>query len=173
MKMIDATFTQDKNYYLSFLDINQACFKMLDKTVSNQFKVSNTPNLTGWNSTMMIRVILKQLKASYSKPDTMTLFRNDNLFQIPFPAIKAPEMLFYRIKQCQEIQTLAQDPYSNMQIINNAVRLLMQSNIFPLKEFDTWETITPKTYPALKTFIHKAYTCRLMAMQLHNTVGLQ
>ncbi len=82
-------------------------------------------------------------------------------------------MLFYRIEQCQEIQTLAQDPYSNTQIINNAVRLLMQSNIFPLKEFNTWETITPKTYPALKMFIHKAYTCCLMAMQLCNTGSLQ
>jgi hypothetical protein len=47
VKMIEATFTRDKNYYLSFLNINQACFKMLNKTVSNQFKVSNTPNLTG------------------------------------------------------------------------------------------------------------------------------
>ncbi len=171
--MIDATFTRDKNYYLLFLINNQACFKMLDETVSNQFKVSNTPNLTGWNSTMTIRVNLKQLEALYGKPDTMTLFWNDTLFQSPFPATEAPEMLFYRIEQCQEIQTLAQDPYSNTQIINNAVRLLMQSNIFPLKEFDTWETITPKMYPALKTFIHEAYTHCLMAMQLRKTAGLQ
>jgi hypothetical protein len=121
---------------------------------------------------MTIRVILEQLEASYGKPDTMTLFRNDTLFRSPFPATEAPEMLFYRIEQCQEIQTLAQDPYSNTQIINNAVRLLMQSNIFPLKEFDTWEMITPKTYPAFKTFIHKVYTCRLTAMQLCNTAGL-
>jgi hypothetical protein len=99
---------------------------MLDKTVTNQFKVSNTPNLTGWNSTMMIRIILEKLKASYGKPDTMTLFQNDTLFQNLFPATEAPEMLFYRIDQCQEIQTLAQDPYSNTQIINNALRLLMQ-----------------------------------------------
>ncbi len=122
---------------------------------------------------MMICIILEQLEASYGKPDMMTLFRNDTLFRSPFPATKAPEMLFYRIEQCQEIQTLAQDPYSNMQIINNALRLLTQSNIFPLKEFDTWETITPKMYPALKMFIHKAYTHRLMAMQLQNTAGLQ
>jgi hypothetical protein len=137
VKMIDATFTRDKNYYLLLLNINQACFKMLNKTVSNQFKVSNTPNLTGWNSTMMIGVILKQLKALYGKPDTMTLFWNDTLFQSPFPATEAPEMLFYRIEQCQEIKTLAQDPYSNTQIINNVLRLLMQSNIFPLKVFNT------------------------------------
>ncbi len=171
--MIDATFTQDKNYYLSFLNIDRACFKMLNKTVSNQFKVLNTPNLTGWNSTMKIRVILEQLKALYGKPDMMMLFRNNTLFRSPFPATKAPEMLFYRIEQRQEIQTLAQDPYSNTQIINNALCLLMQSNIFPLKEFDTWETITPKMYPALKTFIHEAYTRRLTAMKLRNTAGLQ
>ena len=173
MKMIDATFTRDKNYYLSFKNIHRACFKMLDDSISNQFKVSNTPNLTGWNSTMTILVILDQLEASYGKPDMMTLFGNDTLFRSPFPANEAPEMLFYRIEQCQEIQILAQDPYTPMQIINNAVRLLQQSGIFPLKEFDAWDATTIKTYPALKTFIHEAYTRRLTALQLRNTTGTQ
>jgi hypothetical protein len=169
--MIDAIFIQDKNYFLLLLNINQACFKMLNYTTSNHFKVSNTPNFTGWNSMMMILAILEQLETSYGKPDTMTLFGNDTLFQSPFPANKAPEMLFCRIEQCQEIQILAQDHYTPMQIINNAVRLLMQSGIFPLKEFDMWDTITPNTYPALKTFIHEVYTHRLMALQLRNTTG--
>jgi hypothetical protein len=81
IKMIDAIFVRDKNYFLLLLNINQACFKMLDDTISNQLKVSNTPpNLTGWNLTMTIRAILKQLETSYSKPDTMTLFGNDTLF---------------------------------------------------------------------------------------------
>jgi hypothetical protein len=82
-------------------------------------------------------------------------------------------MLFYRIKQCQEIQILAQDPYTPTQIINNAMRLLMLSGVFPLKEFNTWDAITPKTYQALKTFLHEANTHCLMALQLHNTVGQQ
>jgi hypothetical protein len=43
IKMIDAIFVWDKNYFLLLLNINQACFKMLDDTISNQFKVSNTP----------------------------------------------------------------------------------------------------------------------------------
>ncbi len=133
IKMIDAAFTRDKNYYLSFKNISRACFKMLDDSISNQFKVSNTPNLTGWNSTMMIIVILEQLDSSYGKPDTMTLFGNDTLFRSLFPANEAPEMVFYRIKQCQEIQILAQDPYTPTQIINNAVRLLQQLGISPLK----------------------------------------
>jgi hypothetical protein len=44
----------------------------------------------------------------------------------------------------------------------------MQLSIFPLKEFNDWEAITPKTYPALKTFVRAAYTCPILAMQLSN-----
>jgi hypothetical protein len=49
----------------------------------------------------------------------------------------SPEMLFYRIEQCQEIQRIGKLSYSGEQIIANAVRILIQSNIFPLKEFDS------------------------------------
>ena len=93
--------------------------------------------------------------------------------QSAFNPTDAPKSLFYMIEQCQdqEIQVLVRDPYSSTQIINNAVRLLMQSSIFPMKEFYDWEAITPKTYPALKTFIGGAYTRRILAMQLRNTAG--
>jgi hypothetical protein len=47
----------------------------------------------------------------------------------------------------------------------------MQANIFPLKEFDDWEAITPKTYPALKIFIGRAYLRCILAQQLCNTAG--
>jgi hypothetical protein len=110
---------------------------MLNNNIANQFKVSNMQNMTGWNSSMTVRSILKQLESLYGKPDTMLLFQNNTLFRSPFPATEAPEMLFYRIEQCQEIQTIAQDHYTLKQIINNAIHLLMQSGIFPLKEFDT------------------------------------
>jgi hypothetical protein len=55
MKMVDYTFEENKNYFLSFTNINRACFRMLDDTVPNQFKVSNQPNLTGWNTSMSIK----------------------------------------------------------------------------------------------------------------------
>ncbi len=80
-------------------------------------------------------------------------------------------MLFYCTEQCQEIQTIRQDPYSSMHIINVVVRLLIQSRIFPIKEFKTWVAVPNKTYPGLKTFIHKAYTRRSMAISLRNTAG--
>jgi hypothetical protein len=50
-----------------------------------------------------------------------------------------------------------ENPISNNQIIVTAVRILVQLSIFPLKEFNTWEAMAIKMYPALKTIIHKAY----------------
>jgi hypothetical protein len=86
---------------------------------------------------------------------------------------EAPEMLFYRIEQCQEITTLTRDPYTQMQILNMAVRILMQAQVLPSKEFDTWEQTPYKTYPGLKTFIHEAYTRRLQSLALRTTTGQQ
>jgi hypothetical protein len=41
---------------------------MLDKLVRDKYKVSNNPNLLGWNSTMSIQLILVQLETLYGKP---------------------------------------------------------------------------------------------------------
>jgi hypothetical protein len=120
---------------------------------------------------MSIMNMLDQLETTYGKPDAMTLFANDTLFHSTFNPNDPPKALFHRIKQCQEIAVLARDPYSDVQVINNAVRLLMQASIFPMKEFDDWEAVTPKTYPALKTFIAAAYTCRILSQQLRNPAG--
>ena len=92
----------------------------------------------------------------------MTLLNNNTLFSSPVPS-------FYQIEQCQEIQHIGQDPYSNDQIIATAVRILIQSNISPLKEFDTWEAMAIKTYPALNTFIREVYGRRLQPIELRNT----
>jgi hypothetical protein len=75
MKMTDKIFERNKNYYLSFVNIRRACFRVLNNNIANQFKVSNTPNMTGWNSSMTVHSILKQLENSYGKPDTMLLFQ--------------------------------------------------------------------------------------------------
>jgi hypothetical protein len=47
----------------------------------------------------------------------------------------------------------------------------MQSGIFPIKEFETWDTMPNKMYPGLKTFIHEAFTRRLTTISLGNTAG--
>jgi hypothetical protein len=87
---------------------------------------------------MSILDILNQLQDSYSKPTMMTLFQNNVMFHNPMAPKDSPEKHFYRIEQCQEIQRIGKLPYSDEQIIANAVRILIQASIFPLKEFDTW-----------------------------------
>jgi hypothetical protein len=77
--------------------------------------------------------MLDQLETMYVKPNTMTTFVNDTLFRSTFTPNDAPEALFHRIEQCQEIAVLVRDLYSNVQEINSAVRLLMQASIFPMK----------------------------------------
>jgi hypothetical protein len=83
----------------------------------------------------------------------------------------ALKMLFYRIEQCQEIAALAGDQYTQMQIMNMVVRILMQAQALPLKEIDTWEQTPAKTYPGLKTFIHEAYTRCLQSLVMRTTTG--
>jgi hypothetical protein len=106
IKMTDAMFLCNKNYFLSYKNITRACFCIFDANIAAQFKVWNTPLLTEWNSTMTIIKILDQLQDSYGKPNMMTLFNNDTLFHSPMTPGDSPEMLFYRIKQCQEIQRI-------------------------------------------------------------------
>jgi hypothetical protein len=47
IKIVDATFKQDKNYFVSYKNIYHACFHMLNKLVPNQYKVLNMPALLG------------------------------------------------------------------------------------------------------------------------------
>ena len=62
MKMTDAILKWNKNYSTSFVNISQACFQMLNESISNKSKVSNTPNLTGWNSTMSVQASSTNLR---------------------------------------------------------------------------------------------------------------
>ncbi len=103
----------------------------------------------------------------------MALFNSDTLFQSPMTPTNLPEMLFYPIKQCQEIQRIKKLPYSDDQIIANTVHILFQVNIIPLKEVDTWEALAPKMYPSLKTFFHEAYGRCLTAKALRSMYATQ
>jgi hypothetical protein len=125
IKMIDATFKQDKNYFKSFKNIYHACFRMLDELVPNQFKVSNSPALLGWKPTMSIELILTQMESSYGKPSAAMLFANDTLFKSPLAANDSPESFLYWMEQCQEIMTLGNLAYTHEQVIANAVWIFM------------------------------------------------
>ncbi len=112
-RTINATFLCAKNYYISYINIHRACFRMLNANVLAQFKVSNNPSLIGWNATMSVLAILNQLQDTYGKPDMMTMFTNESLFRSPMGPSDSPEVLFYRIEQCQEIQDPWKGPVYN------------------------------------------------------------
>jgi hypothetical protein len=100
VKMANAAFKRNKNYFLSYKNINRGCFRMLDELVPNQYKVSNTPALIKWNALMSIQDILNQMEGLYRKPSSALLFATDTLFKSPFVASEAPELIFYHNEQC-------------------------------------------------------------------------
>jgi hypothetical protein len=63
IKTANRMWENARNYYLSYINISHACFRMLDELVPNHFKVSNNPALLGWNPTMSIQTIMEQLEA--------------------------------------------------------------------------------------------------------------
>jgi hypothetical protein len=83
IKMINAMFLCNKIYFLSYKNIARACFRLFNVNMTAQFKMSNTPLLTEWNSMMTIIKILDQFQDSYDKPNMMMLFNNDTCFGVP------------------------------------------------------------------------------------------
>jgi hypothetical protein len=57
-----------------------------------------------------------------------------------------------------------------MQLMTNAIKLLMASGIFPVQEFEDWKATANKTYRSLKVFVHGAYARYLVTIQLR-TMG--
>jgi hypothetical protein len=169
IKIAEHLFKRDKMYFTSYKNIYRACFKMLYDNIANKFKMSPDPHLIGWNSTMSIQDILHQLKLAYGCPSGHKLLHNDILFRLTFCATEAPKRLFWRIKQCQEIQVIADNPYTWMHLMTNAVQLLLASGIFPMREFENREATPNKTYNSLKLFVHGAYVPQLLDIQLGTT----
>ena len=79
----------------------------------------------------------------------------------------APEVLFQRIKDCQEVQILGEDLYTVQQLLNNSVRLLLQTGLYT-RNFEDWDRkiAANKIWTTLKTFIQECYTRRLNATSI-------
>ena len=54
----------------------------------------------------------------------------------------APEVLSHWIEQCQEIQTLGEDPYTPIQLLNNAIWLLLRCGLYQ-RNFEEWDHKIP------------------------------
>jgi hypothetical protein len=85
---------------------------VLDQNIDNAFKFSTNPNLTRWNPLMEIMMILDQMVSAYGHPMPNTLLQNNTLFRSVYSSDDAPKILFRWIVQCQEIQTLRDDPHT-------------------------------------------------------------
>ena len=70
---------------------------------------------------MSIIDIFAQLDATFGKPDAQAQLLNDNNFRAPLLLMETPETLFLRLEECQEVKILANNPYTDMQLIINAV----------------------------------------------------
>jgi hypothetical protein len=120
------------------LNIPRAVFNVLDDNIDDAFKVSNDPALVGWNPSMEPREMFDQITAFYGKPTPAALLHNDTLFRSVYSPNDAPEVLFRRIEDCQEVQILGEDPYTAQQLLNYAVRLLLQCGLCT-RDFQDWD----------------------------------
>jgi hypothetical protein len=114
---------------------------------------------------MEIMDIFDQLANTYGRPTPAALLNNDHLYCSVYSPTDAPEVLFRRIEDCQEVQILGNDPYTPQQLINNAIRLLLATGLYTRDFDDEWDRQeeVDKTWPNLKMFIQAAYTRRLNA----------
>jgi hypothetical protein len=70
---INARFSRARNYWLSYMNILKAVYKVLDDNIDNGFKVLNDPNLFGWNPAMELQEIFDQITATYGQPTPAAL----------------------------------------------------------------------------------------------------
>jgi hypothetical protein len=164
---IDAQFKRAKNYYESYMNICRAVFNCLNDNIDDEFKVLNDPMLVGWNSSMEPREMFDQITKIYCKPTPAALLQNDALFRSVYSPNDAPKVLFRHIEDCQEVQILGEDPYIAQQLLNNAVRLLLQCGLY-IRDFEDWDQISSsdRIWINLKTFVQECYTRRLNASSI-------
>ena len=161
---IDTQFARQKHYFLSLQNIERACFTLLDASINDAFKVSTDPTIRGWHAGMTVRDILDQLSSIYGQPTPAAMELNDTTFRGMYSAADAPEVLFRRIEDCAEIAILGRNPYTDRQLLQNAIRLLLTTGLY-VRAFEEWDRLAPaaQTWVALRTMIQEAFQRRLNA----------
>jgi hypothetical protein len=127
---VNTTSAREKHYFLLLQNIKRVCFNTLDLSVNDPFKVSNEPTIQGWHMGMTTWMILDQLSTSYGQPTPAATELNNTTFCGQYSATNAPEVLFRCIENCTEIVIMSNNPYTNCQLINNAVHLLLMTGLY-------------------------------------------
>ncbi len=96
--------------------------------------------------------------SNYGKPTPAALEGNDKTLRHPYSAADPPEFLFRLIKECAEIALFGRDPYTDCQLINNAICLLLTTGLY-LRPFKEWNRMLPntKTWITLRTLIQELF----------------
>jgi hypothetical protein len=89
-----------------------------------------------------VREILDQLSLIYGQLTQAALELNNIAFQSQYLAADAPEVLFCRIKNCAKISILGHNPYTDRQLINNAICLLLTTGLYQ-RPFEEWDRLLP------------------------------
>jgi hypothetical protein len=144
------------------MNTQRPCYNILDENIDNAFKISDNPSLVGWNPAMELCKIFDQLKLTNGWPTPAALLQNDMLLQSIYSPQDAPKVLFRQRKDYQEVQILGKDPYMPQQLLNNAMHLLLQCDLYTHK-FDNLDRKVPvdKIWMNLKTFIQETHTRHL------------
>jgi hypothetical protein len=137
---IDSLFNCCKAYFLSLQNIERACFTALDASVNDAFKVLNDIAVQGWQAGIRVIDILDQLSATYGQPTPAALEANNHISRSPMLAADPPEVLFRRIEECAETALLGKNPYTNKQLIMNAIHLLLSTGL-DTHAFEDWDQL--------------------------------
>jgi hypothetical protein len=142
---IDTAFARERHYYQLLINIERACFIAFNANIDNAFKVSDIPTIVGWHAGVETRDILDQLSQTYGQPSF-------------YSATNAPEVLFWHIKNCAEIAILGNNPYTDWQLINNTIRLLLTTGLY-IRAFEEWDCLLPgaQTWIKLRRLIQEAF----------------
>jgi hypothetical protein len=145
----DAAFICQKHYYQSMQNIERACFTTLDSSIDDAFKIFNDPAIVVWHAGRNVREILDQLSLIYGQLTPATLELNDVAFQSQYLAADAPELLFRHIENCAKIAIFGQNPYTDWQLIDNAIRLLLTTGLYQ-RPFEEWDHLQPAAQSWIK-----------------------
>jgi hypothetical protein len=133
---IDTRFAREKYYFLLMRNIERACFTPFDASINDAFKVSNDPVIQRWHAGMRVIDILDQLSTIYCQPTPAVLRTKDTVFRSPYLATDTPEVLFCCIEEYAKMALLCCNPYTDWQLVTNAIRLLLTTELYtpPFKD---------------------------------------
>ena len=113
---------------------------------------------------MSVRDILDQLSSIYGQPTPAAMEINDTAFRGVYSAADAPEVLFRRIEDCAKITIIGRNPYTDRQLLQNAICLLLTTRLY-VRAFEEWDCLQPtaQMWVALRMMIQEAFQSRLNA----------